>query len=200
MAEVDVTSHSSGAPIKQTIPGLIDLGDISFPCFWNPEDPTQNVNSPYGLEYLFMNRLTTKFRYIMPNASHRTREFFGFVKSLGEDAKVAGVCTRNVAIRITSPLVDVASPVDVQPNKLDAPAAATPSSTFSVSTGGNNTPWSAVSDVPWITVTDPVVPQQGDGDVTFDVEANVDTPLTARTGHVNITGLGLSFTVDQGIV
>jgi hypothetical protein len=197
IAEVDVTSHSSGAPIKQTLPGLIDLGDIAFPCYWNPSDPTQNVSSSYGLEYLFFNRIVTKFRLVIPDPTHRAREFYGFVKSIGEDYKVAGVCTRNVAIRITSVMSDVASPINVTPSSLSTPAAALPTSTFNVAAGGSLAPWTAVPDVSWITVTTPSGPQTGDGDVTFSVAANVTAPVTPRVGHINISGLGLVFTVDQ---
>lgn len=198
IAEIDVTSHSSGAPIKQTLPGLIDLGDLSFPCYWNPADPTQNVNSPFGLEYLFINRITTKFREVMVDPTHRTREFWGFVKSLAEDAKVSGVYTRQVSIRICTPMVDVEAPVNLTPASLNTPAAALPSGTVAVATGGNATPWTAVSDAPWLTVSAPTAPQTGDGDITYAVAANATG--TPRTGHINVTGLNLTFTVTQADV
>jgi hypothetical protein len=196
MAEVDVTSHSSGAPIKRTVPGLIDLGDLAFPCFWNPDDPTQNISSPYGMEYLFFNRIVTKFQLVMPNESHRTRQFQGFVKTMGEDYKVAGVCTRNVAIRITSPMLDVASPISLTPAQdLNVPNAGAPSGTFTVKTGGDNAPWTAVPSDPWITITSPTAPQTGDGAVDYAVAAG--TPGTPRSGSITITGLNLVFNITQ---
>lgn len=196
MAEVDVTSHSSGAPIRQMIPGLIDLGDLSFPCFWNPEDPTQNINSPYGLEFLFFNRIITQFQLVMPNATHRTRRFKGFVHTMGETYPVAGVCTRATAIRITSPMLDVPAPMNLTPaENLTVPNAGLVSGTFTVAAGGSNAPWSVVPGAPWIHITAPVGVQQGDGDVTYVVDPGVAG--TPRSGTITVTGLMLVFNITQ---
>jgi hypothetical protein len=195
-AEVDVTSHSTGVPIKQVIPGLIDVGDISFPCYWNPDDPTQNINSPFGMEYLFFNRITTKFQLINTNPTHRTRQFKGWVKTLTEDAKVTGVMQRTIAIRITTPFIDVPSAISITPQGISAPATGAPSGTFTVQTGGSNTPWNAIASDPWIQITSPTGLQVGDGPVTYTIANNPTTPTT-RTGTITITGLGLVFTVNQ---
>ena len=199
MGEVDVTSHSTGVPIKQTIPGLIDLGDLSFPCYWDPADPTQNINSAYGLEYLFFNRIVTKWQLINPNATHRTRQFYGFVKSLAEDSKVAGVMTRNVAIRITSLPTDVASAIAANPNSFTAVAATGSPTDLStqITAGGLATPWSAIPSDTWLHVTLPTTfPQTGDQSVKIKVDANPNTGVP-RTGTVTISGLNLTITVDQ---
>jgi len=196
MAEVDVTSHSTGNPFKQTVPGLGDYGDLAFPCYWNPDDPTQNINSPYGAEYLFYNRIITKFQLVMPNAEHRTRQFKGFIKTMGEDYKVAGVCTRNMAIRIVSPLLDVASAIMLTPSEnLTVPNAGAPTNTIQVTAGGNNAPWTAVPSDPWITITTPTAPQQGDGTITYAVAAG--TAGTSRSGSITVTGLQLVFNITQ---
>jgi hypothetical protein len=195
MAEVDVTSHSTGVPIKQTIPGLIDLGDLSFPCYWIPSDPTQNISSPFGLEYLFMNRVITKWQLVNPDPTHRTRQFHGFVKTLTEDSKVAGVMTRTVAIRITTPLTDVASAIAITPTSSSPAAAGAPTTTFNLTTGGSNAPWQPIPDQTWVTITTPVGLQQGDGVVTFAVAVN--TTGTARTAHINIAAFSLVYTVNQ---
>ena len=197
MAEVDVTSHSTGVPIKQTIPGLIDLGDIAFPCFWIPGDPTQSPTSPYGLEYLFINRIVTKWQLVAPDPTHYTRQFRGFVKTLGEDYKVAGVMTRNVAVRITTPLTAVASPMTLTPSSnLTVPnAGTTTAQTFQVKAGGSNAPWTATGSDPWITISVPTAPQQGDGSVSYTVAAG--TAGTSRNGSITITGLGLVFNITQ---
>src|SRR5262252_346760 len=96
VAEQETTSHSTGSPHRTFIPTLIDDGELSFPNFWIPSDPTQSIDSTYGLDYLFQNRLITKFRLINTDAGHRTREFKAFVKQIGEAYPVQGVCTRNV--------------------------------------------------------------------------------------------------------
>jgi hypothetical protein len=197
MAEVDVTSHSTGVPFKQTVPGLGDYGDLTFPCFWNPDDPTQNINSPYGAEYLFYNRIITKFQLVMPNAEHRTRQFNGFIKTMGEDYKVSGVCTRNMAIRITTPLLDVPSAIKLTPaSDTNVPNTGSPSGTFAVAAGGSNAPWSALPSDPWITITAPTAPQQGDGTVNYTIPANPDTG-TPRSGSITISGLNLVFNITQ---
>jgi len=196
MAEVDVTSHSTGIPIKQTIPGLIDLGDIAFPCYWIPGSPTQVASSNYGLEYLFFNRIVTKWQLVAPDPTHYTRQFKGFVKTLGEDYKVAGVMTRNVAVRITSPFVTVPAPMTLTPpQNLTVPNAGAPTNTFAVAAGGSAAPWTAVASDPWITITTPTAPQQGDGNVTYAVAAG--TAGTPRSGSIAITGLGLTFNITQ---
>jgi hypothetical protein len=197
MAEIDVTSHSTGVPIKQTIPGLIDLGDLAFPCFWNPADPTQNINSPFGIEYLFLNRVVTKWQLIMTDPTRRTRQFYGFVKTMGEDYKISGVCTRNIAIRITSPMKDVPSPIALNPSSVAAvPATGTlTDGTFNVVVGGSNAPWMAHSSAPWIEVVTPVDTQYGDGEVTYKVLAN--TSGIVRSGSIIVSGVNLTFTVDQ---
>lgn len=84
VAEVETTSHSTGKPHRTFIPTLIDDGDLSFPCYFNPADPTHSLYSPFGLENLFQNRAVTKFRLINTDASQRTREFRAFVRNLGE--------------------------------------------------------------------------------------------------------------------
>ena len=195
LAEAETTSHSTGAPVRSFIPTLIDPGDISFPCYWNPSDPTQSVNSPYGMEYLFWNRVITKFRLVNTDPTHRTREFKGYPKTLGETYPVAGVCTRQIAIRITTPYHDVASAISLEPDNASAAAAGDPSGTFDVKTGGSNAPWIPVATVPWITITDPVASTVGDDTVTYTVAANATG--SDRTGHINIAALSLSFTVDQ---
>src|SRR5262245_59248868 len=45
VAETETTSHSTGSAHRTFVPTLIDDGEISFPCFWNPSDPTQSLYS-----------------------------------------------------------------------------------------------------------------------------------------------------------
>lgn len=193
LGEAETTSHSTGVPVRSFIPTLIDAGSITFPCFWNPSDPTQAVSSPFGMEYLFANRIITKFQLVIPDPTHRTRQFRGFVNSLSETYPIAGICTRNIGIRITTPLVDVAPAVSLTPSTA-APIIAGGPGTVAVKTGGIMTPWSAVSNVAWITITAPTTPTVGDEDVAYTVASN---PGAARTGEIQIAALNLTFVVNQ---
>jgi hypothetical protein len=193
VAEVETTSHSTGAPVRSWVPSLIDTGDFSFPCFWNPSDPTQSISSPYGLESLFWSRKLTLFQLVNTDPAHRTRQFRGFVKSIAETAPVAGIMTRQVALRITTPLQDVASAIAMNPQNATATAAGGPG-TFEVVVGGSHAPWQALSTVPWITITAPLGVTEGDESVAYTTAANSGT---ARTGHIEIAALALSFAVNQ---
>ena len=197
MGEVETTSHSTGAPVRTYVPGLIDLGDLAFPCFWNPQDPTQNISSPFGVEYLFFNRIQTKFQLVMPDPTHRTRQFPGYIKTMGEDYKVQGVCTRNIAIRILGIPADVTPAIMLTPTTANvAGTGTTAPQTFTVATGGDNAPWQAVASAPWITVVTPVGSTVGDGPVTYSVAAQT-TGQPARIGTIAIAALNLTFTIDQ---
>jgi hypothetical protein len=195
VAEVETTSHSTGSPHKTFMPTLIDDGDLAFPCYFNPSDPTHSLFSPYGLENLFQNRAVTSFQLVNTDPNKRTRKFRGFVKQLGETYPVQGICTRQATIRITSVPTDVVAAVTLAPvNDLTETAAGAPSKTITV-TSSSTTPWLAHSDAPsWLSITSPLTPTTGDGTVTYAVAASV-APTPARTGHITIGDQ--SFTVIQ---
>jgi hypothetical protein len=195
LAEAETTSHSTGAPVRTFIPTLIDPGDISFPCYWNPSDPTQSVSSPYGMEYLFWNRVITKFQLVNTDPTHRTRQFSGYPKTLGETYPVAGVCTRQIAIRITTPYKDVPSAISLTPSSATVVTAGQPTDTFEVKTGGSNAPWIPIPSAAWITITTPTGSTVGDASVDYAVAANASG--SSRTGTINIAALALTFTIDQ---
>lgn len=196
IAEVETTSHSTGTPIRTYIPSLIDPNQMSFKLYWQPNDPTQAPGSAYSLEYLFWNRIVTKFRMVNTDANHRTREAYGFIKQISEAYTVAGLCERTVIIRLSGAFTDVASSVYLTPANATLASAAVPSTSFDVNTGGSQTPWTPTTDVAWITISTPTGPTVGDATVTFAVTAqNSGDP--ARVGHVNITALGLAFMVNQ---
>jgi hypothetical protein len=199
IAEAETTSHSTGAPVRSFIPTLIDPGDLTFPCYWNPADPTQSINSSYGMEYLFWNRVITKFQLVNTDATHRTRQFRGYVKTIGETYPMAGICTRSTAIRITTPMQDVAAAISLVPDAAPIPAAGGPL-TFDVKSGGSNAPWQAIPTVSWITVTAPP-PGVTVGDSTVDITVAVWTTPgpTPRVGTVQIAALNLEYTVTQAI-
>lgn len=193
VAEVETTSHSTGIAHRTFMPTLIDDGDIAFPCFFNPSDPTHSLYSPYGLENLFQNRAVTEFQLINTDPAHRTRKFRGFVKQLGETYPVQGVCTRQTTIRITSVPTDVSAAVTLVPTNNLTETAAGGSSTIAV-TSTDTVGWMATSDVPWITITAPTSSVIGNGSVSYTVAASV-APTPARTGHIQIGNA--SFTVTQ---
>ena len=194
VAETETTSHSTGKPHRTFIPTLIDDGDLAFPCYFNPSDPTHSLFSPFGLENLFQNRAVTKFRMVNTDGTHRTREFLGFVKQLSETYPLAGVCTRATTIRIASVPTDVQAVVTLVPvNDLLETAAGAPSKTVAV-TSTDTLAWLATSDASWLTVTSPTTPTVGNGTVTYAVAASV-APTPIRTGHLTIGNQ--SFTVTQ---
>jgi hypothetical protein len=194
VAEIETTSHSTGNPHRTRIPSLIDDGQLSFPCYWNPADPTHSASSVYGLEYLFENRIVQRFRMINTDQGHRAREFSGYVLSLGETYPLAGVCTWAAVIRSTSTPVEVASPIGLTPDTATATALGGPG-TCEVATGGINVTWTAASDSSWLHVDDPT-PQTGGGDADYTVDPQA-AAAPARVGHIHVAALNLTLTVSQ---
>jgi len=198
VAETETTSHSTGKPHRTFIPTLIDDGDLAFPCYFNPSDPTHSLFSAYGLENLYQNRAVTKFRLINTDPTHRTREFLGFVKQLSETYPLAGVCTRQTTIRITSVPVDVQAAVTLVPTQNITETAAGGTSTIAV-TSTDTLAWGATSDSPsWLTVTAPVGPVTGNGSVSYTVAASV-APTPARTGHIQVGNQTFIVTQAAGV-
>jgi hypothetical protein len=197
VAETETTSHSTGKPHRTFIPTLIDDGDLAFPCYFNPSDPTHSLFSAYGLENLYQNRAVTKFRMVNTDATARTRVFLGFVKQLGETYPLAGVCTRQVTIRISSVPTDVQAVVTLAPVNDLTETAAGSTKTITV-TSTDTLAWKPVSDVPWITITSPTVPTTGNGSVSYTVAASV-APTPIRTGHIQVGNQSFIVTQAAGV-
>jgi len=191
-AETETTSHSTGTAHRTFIPTLIDDGDISFPCYFNPSDPTHSLYSPYGLENLFQNRAVTRWRLVNTDPAHRTREFSGYVNKLGEKYPVAGVCTRDTTIRITSVPTDVAAVVTLNPTTDTAQTATGGTATITV-TSTDTMAWTATPFASWITVTSPTQPVTGNGAVDYTVAANATG--ASRTSFIMIGNQ--QFTITQ---
>ncbi len=102
LAEKETTAHSSLIPHRTWIPTLFDDGTLAFPIFYNPADTTHNLTAPFGLEYLYINRLIRAFRVVETDNAATRRQFQGFISSFGENYPVDGVLMRDVTIRITS--------------------------------------------------------------------------------------------------
>jgi hypothetical protein len=84
LAEIDVTSHSTGVLIKQTIPGLIDWA-TSVSVFLDTQRSDADHLVAVGLSICFRTQVT-KFQLINTiYAAHAPVQ--GFVKTLTEDAK-----------------------------------------------------------------------------------------------------------------
>jgi hypothetical protein len=148
------------------------------------------------MERLFYDRTVTRFRLVNTDATHRTREYKGYVKSLGETYPVAGVCTRNIAIRITSPMEDVASAISMTPATFTLDSTGVPAGPLSVNTGGSNAPWVATTLEAWIHITAPVGETVGDEDIVFTVDPHTGAP-NPRIGHINVAALNLSCEITQ---
>ena len=194
VAETDTTSHSTGVPVRTFVPSLHDPGELSFPCYFNPSDPTHSALSDYGLEKVFEAREVTKFRLINTDPARRTREFMGFVRELGESYPVEGVCTRDTTIRISGGMTDVVPDVTLLPTTATPDAAggaATIAVTVAASGGGS---WLPVSQDAWITIQSPLTAQTGDATVNYTVAAQ-QAGAPARSGSILIAGK--TFTVDQ---
>lgn len=102
LAEKETTAHSSLIPHRTWIPTLFDDGTLAFPIFYNPADATHNLTPPFGLEYLYVNRLIRAFRVVETDVAATRRQFQAFITSYGENYPVDGVLVRDVTIRITS--------------------------------------------------------------------------------------------------
>lgn len=183
MDETETTSHSTGVPIKTFIPSLIDPGQLSFPLFWNPSDPTQSPLSAYGLEKLFYARTVTSWRLVATDPGKTTREFRGFVKELGEAYPVSGVVTKNTSIRISGAMTYVVSDTTLTPTtKINALKAGETGTIAVAST--DSAPWFPVSDVPWITFTAPAAAVTGAGSVAYTVAPS--SLSVDRTGNIRV--------------
>jgi hypothetical protein len=184
MDKIDTTSHSTGVPIKTFIPGLIDPGDISFPCYWKPDDPTMNPAFPYSMEALFYSRKVTIFRLVAPDPGKTTVQFAGAVIELSEEYPKEGVVTKNTSIGISGAMEYVLAEATLVPTEAEDVAPGGGPQTIAV-TSASEQGWFPVPDVPWITVSMPVEPVVGNGSVTIQVAAQ--TALApARTGNVII--------------
>ena len=64
---VDVTNV--GDVWRRRIGTLKDMGKIALKIFWQPEDPTHNNSSPYGLRYVMISGALRNFQILYPNGT-----------------------------------------------------------------------------------------------------------------------------------
>lgn len=198
VSETETTSHSTGIPVRTFIPSLIDPGQLSFPCYFNPSDPLHSASSPYGMEALFEGRVVTDFRLINTDAGRRTRQFKGFVSELSESYPVEGVNTRDTTIRISGLMQDVMPEVTLLPTSASPLAAGGPATvavTVDASSGGY---WFPVSDSPWITIQSPTSAQSGNGTINYTVAAQTGA-APERVGKITVAGVDFVITQAAGV-
>lgn len=97
---VDITSHSSQAPFRQRIVTLLSIGDVTFKCFWVPQNDTQRnaITGVFGgIRYNYINRLLKEYRLRYTDGSS-SDTFNAYVTKLSEVAPVAGVYEMTVTL------------------------------------------------------------------------------------------------------
>jgi hypothetical protein len=98
---IEVTSHSSPQARKEFIASLIDSGEISFPMWFVPDDPTQDDMT--GLQYYKNARAAANFRIVFPDSSQV--DFSALVTKFGMKAPVRGVLSADVTLKITGAMI-----------------------------------------------------------------------------------------------
>jgi len=67
---VDVTNF--GDLWRRRLPTLLDIGKIDFKIQWQPEDPSHNNSTPYGLRFMLIGRLLRNWQIQYPNGTTNT--------------------------------------------------------------------------------------------------------------------------------
>jgi len=97
---VDITSHSSQIPFRQKIPTLLDIGTITFKCFWVMTNDTHRnalTGGFPGIRYAYFNRELVQIRLVYTDGTS-SDAINAYVTKLGQMAAVAGVYEMNVTI------------------------------------------------------------------------------------------------------
>lgn len=80
------------------IPTTLEIGDLQLDVFWVMEDPTINSQSPYGLRYIFEQRLKKDWQIIYPDGNSSTDAFQAYVSQFAITGQVNGVFTATVTL------------------------------------------------------------------------------------------------------
>ena len=193
MGEAEITSHSTGIPVRQFLPTLADPGELSFPCFWDPSDPTQGTSTPYGLETMFWAKTIGTFRQVYPDPGMTAYEFSGYVKQLAETAPISGIATRTTVIRIIGQRQLVTLPLGAAMRPVSAYVGAQGGSRNVLVKAPADKQWKAQPDQDWLKA--PKDSYTGGGAVAFNIAPN--TTGKARHGIISIPELELKFQVQQ---
>jgi hypothetical protein len=95
----EYTNHSSPGGFEQLMPTIKRSGEVTFPCYWDPNDPTHDGTT--GLVFLANNRTVRSWRMVFPTSPSRRWNFQGFIQQFRTGAPVAGMLTADVTIKVT---------------------------------------------------------------------------------------------------
>jgi hypothetical protein len=98
----DATSHDSPEGYQEMSPGLKTPGVVSFPTRYLPANLTH-----LELDELYESGELRNFRIVTPARGDQpstTRQFAGYVKSLGDSFPVDGLAGRDVGLQISGPV------------------------------------------------------------------------------------------------
>jgi len=192
MGEAEITAHSTGIPVRQFLPTLADPGELSFPCFWDPSDPTQSSTSPYGLESMFWAKTQASFRQVLTDSKPTAYQFTGFVKQLSEVYPLAGIAARTTIIRIIGQRTIVTFPLAAM-RPVSAYVSAKGGTRAAVIQTGADKTWKMEADQDWLHVAKENF--TGGGGVSIAIAPNTSGQF--RRGHILIPALELSYLVQQ---
>lgn len=93
---IDNTSHSTGAPWKQMFPTLLENKPITFPIFWDPQEPTHAAVT--GLIAIQIARTKVGMKFAATDSGAWAFEFDGYVSDFQLTAPVDNVYTANITL------------------------------------------------------------------------------------------------------
>lgn len=95
---IDVTTHESAGGIRESIPNLPALGDLTFDIFYKPSDATHDENT--GLLRKCLDRTRVNFKVVYNISPAKVCSFAGYVTRFQPRAPVDGVWTSAVRINV----------------------------------------------------------------------------------------------------
>jgi hypothetical protein len=93
----DATSHSSTGEFTETVPTLLDMGDIKFQLNFIPTDAGHGASA--GMVYDWKNKVKHNYQMVFPDST--TWTFACYVAEMKFKAKVKGLLTADVTLTIT---------------------------------------------------------------------------------------------------
>ena len=95
----DVTSHDSPGAMREFKPGLIDPGELSFTCWFQPEIATHDATT--GLLKVMNDRAIRSWKIVFPNTGLTEATFDALITKLDVKEPVAGVISADVTLKIS---------------------------------------------------------------------------------------------------
>lgn len=97
---IDVTTQESPGGIRESIPNLPSLGDLTFQIFYRPDHATHDELT--GLLSKTLTRAKTNFRVAYNITPAKTCNFTGYVTRFNPRAPVDNVWTADVRINVAA--------------------------------------------------------------------------------------------------